>query len=75
MTGAIFFATRGTRLRISGHVRRSERAQRDWTGDRREFGPTDWTGDQREVIGRNGTLASPAALASATAVSETTGAG
>ena len=49
--------------------------QTDWTGDRREFGQTDWTGDRREFIGRNGTLASPAALARATALSNTVGAG
>jgi cyclic beta-1,2-glucan synthetase len=49
--------------------------QTDWTGDRREFGQTDWTGDRREFIGRNGTLASPAALAGATALSKTVGAG
>ena len=50
-------------------------SQTDWTGDRREFGQTDWTGDRREFIGRNGTLASPAALARATALSNTVGAG
>ena len=49
--------------------------QTDWTGDRREFGQTDWTGDRREFIGRNGTLSSPAALAGATALSNTVGAG
>ena len=49
--------------------------QTDWTGDRREFGRTDWTGDRREFIGRNGTLAGPAALARATALSNTVGAG
>jgi cyclic beta-1,2-glucan synthetase len=36
---------------------------------------TDWTGDRREFIGRDGTLASPAALARATAFSNTVGAG
>ena len=67
VTGAMFarnawnaaFGSRVTFADLNG-------AQTDWTGDRREFGPTDWTGDRREFIGRNGTLASPAALASAT---------
>ena len=76
VTGAMFvrnawnaaFGSRVTFADLNG-------AQTDWTGDRREFGPTDWTGDRREFIGRNGTLASPAALASATALSKTTGAG
>ena len=35
----------------------------------------DWTGDRREFIGRNGTLASPEALTSSSAFSNTTGAG
>ena len=76
VTGAMFarnawnaaFGSRVTFADLNG-------AQTDWTGDRREFGPTDWTGDRREFIGRNGTLASPAALTSATALSSTTGAG
>jgi cyclic beta-1,2-glucan synthetase len=58
-------------------------ARNPWSG---EFGTrvafldmagrqADWTGDRREFIGRNGTLANPAALASAAPMSNTTGSG
>ncbi len=36
---------------------------------------TDWTGDRREFIGRNGTLACPAAMADAAPLSDKVGAG
>ncbi len=38
-------------------------------------GLVDWTGDRREFIGRNGTLANPAALANAAPLSKTVGSG